>query len=76
MKGKLNIHYDDEGDVLELRIGDPTPCHMNDLGDGIFERIDKESGEIKGFTIISFKKRGEKLKAIDVLIPTDLEITV
>lgn len=71
-KEKTYISYDEEGDLLEIRMGKPTISYMEDLGNDIFQRIDEKTGKTKGFTIINFKKRSEK-KAIE--IPAILEVT-
>ncbi|MBI2672112.1 DUF2283 domain-containing protein [Candidatus Woesearchaeota archaeon] len=72
-KEKLYLHYDEEGDMLEIRVGKPTISFMRDIGRDIFERIDEKTGKIKGFTIFNFKKRTEK-KSISVTLPLKREI--
>ena len=56
MKSNFNIYYDEEGDLLELRVGKPTESYSEEISDGVFERRDEESEEIKGLTIFNFKK--------------------
>ena len=75
MKNNMIIHYDEEDDILEIRIGKPTESYFNDLGDDIFERIDKKNGKIKGLTILNFKKRTEKSKSINISLPLKIELT-
>ena len=72
MKKKLNIQYDDFGDMLEIRMGKPTIGYMKDLGNDIFERIDEKTGEIKGFLIMNFKKRSKDI----IEIPISLEVSI
>jgi len=72
MENKLVVHYDDEGDVLEIRMGEPTESYMKDLGDDIFERRDEETENLKGFTIFNFKKRSASLKDININLPSGL----
>lgn len=43
MSTELNLYYDEEGDFLELNIGDYTEGYFKNLGDGVFERIDKKN---------------------------------
>ena len=74
MKQKQHLHYDSEGDILEFRIGKATPAIMKNLGDNIFQRIEEKTGKTKGFTIISFKKRGEK--GIEFALSNELALTV
>lgn len=72
MKGKLNLYYDEEGDFLEINIGDYTDGYFKNLGMGIFERIDKKTKQITGIAIMGFKKRTKSLK--DVMIPVPVKI--
>ena len=44
MNQQLHLHYDEEGDLLEIRIGEPTPTSMKNLGNDLFERIEEKSG--------------------------------
>ena len=74
MKEQTHVHYDEEGDLLELRIGKPTESYMKDLGNDIFERIEEKTGKSKGFTILNFKKRSKQFKSLDLDIPLNLEI--
>lgn len=74
MKKNLNIYYDEEGDVLYLRIGKPTDCYHEDLGNDIFERRDEKTNEVKGFMILNFKKRVENQKRNAIKIPVDIVV--
>ena len=74
-KHTLNIHYDEKGDLLELRIGTATAAYYEDLGDDVFERRDEKTHEIKGFAIFNFTKRTKKLKDITVDLPVDVSLT-
>lgn len=53
----MNIYYDEEGDFLELTNGDILNCFFDNLGNGIFRIVEKDTGEIKGIAIHSFKAR-------------------
>lgn len=53
----MSIYYDEEGDYLEISKGDISNCYFDNLGNGIFRIVDKDTGEIKGISIHSFKKR-------------------
>lgn len=66
---KLHVHYDREGDLLEIRFGPPTVAYMRDLGDDIFERIDEKTGKVAGYTILNFRKRSSGKKQLDVSLP-------
>jgi len=73
-KDKMHVHYDKEGDVLEIRIGKPTVGYLKDLGEDVFEKIDQKTREINGFVIVNFKKRSGK-NSIDIPIPANLKIS-
>ncbi|MEK6963803.1 MAG: hypothetical protein AABX70_05210 [Nanoarchaeota archaeon] len=74
MKQKLHVHYDSEGDILEVIIGKPTPAIMKNLGDNIFQRVEEKTGKTKGFMIMSFKKREQK--DIEISLSNELALTV
>ena len=74
MKDKLSIHYDEEADFLELRIGKPTPSIYDDMGNDIFQRKDEKTGKIKGFAVFNFKKRS-KFKEISVPLPINISLS-
>ncbi|RJQ16892.1 DUF2283 domain-containing protein [Candidatus Woesearchaeota archaeon] len=64
MKNNLNLYYDEEGDFLEIHIGNYGKGTFKNLGNGIFERID-ENNNITGIAVMGFKKRingSKKLK--------------
>ena len=70
MKQKLYIHYDPEGDFLEVRFGKATPSYYEDRGDDVFERHDEKTKKIKGYAFFNVQKRKEKeLQDIEVIIP-------
>ncbi len=69
MKDKMNIYYDDEGDLLEIQIGEPTPSYYEEISDGVFERIDEKTNKVKGFAVFSFRKRITEKKDINVPLP-------
>ncbi|MHB2149855.1 DUF2283 domain-containing protein [Calditrichota bacterium LG25] len=62
-KKNLQWDYDAEADVLYISIGKPVKAESIDIGKGTIVRVDPESNEIVGFTIISPLKRTlEELK--------------
>ena len=75
MSEELHIYYDEEADFLEIDKGPFTSTHCRDLSEGVYERIDDSTGEIKGIGILSFKKRSQKNKEIGVKLPFKLAIT-
>ncbi|HLD15332.1 MAG TPA: DUF2283 domain-containing protein [Candidatus Nanoarchaeia archaeon] len=65
MKGKLKIYYDKEADFLEISIGDTKKGVFRNLGKGIFERVDKKTGDVLGLAIHSFSKKAN-LKSLEI----------
>ncbi|MEK6898439.1 MAG: hypothetical protein AABX28_03730 [Nanoarchaeota archaeon] len=53
----MNIYYDEEGDFLEITNGNISNCFFDNLGNGIFRIVDKNTNEIKGIVVHSFKTR-------------------
>lgn len=68
------IYYDDEGDFLEISIGEPTECIAEEIEPGIFLRIDKKTGEAKSIGILDFKKRSQ-LKNIEFKLPINFDLS-
>ena len=69
-KNKLTWNYDSESDVLYLTFGEPQSTEGVDINDGTIVRVNSQTGEICGITIInplkrtinSFKNRSLKKK--------------
>ena len=57
MKNKTRFYYDEQGDFLEISIGEPTECFAEEIEPGIFARIDKKTGEVKSISVLDFRKR-------------------
>ena len=75
MKGPMNVHYDEEGDFLEISIGKPTKCYAEEVKPGIFLRIDEKTKEVKSVGIISFKKRAKDIKDIKLKLPIEVNFS-
>jgi uncharacterized protein YuzE len=54
------IHYDAETDVLYISFGEPKPAEGLDIGDGTILRVDPETEEVVGLTILDFSRRTEE----------------
>ncbi|WP_204305173.1 DUF2283 domain-containing protein (plasmid) [Desulfurobacterium thermolithotrophum] len=54
------VHYDSEADVLYISFGESKPAEGLDVGDGTILRIDPETEEVVGLTILDFSKRTEE----------------
>ncbi len=75
MKSTMQIYYDEEGDFLEINMGDYTEGYFKDIGEGIAERLDEKTGKVTGIAILSFKKRTENFKDVKIDLPVKLEIS-
>lgn len=62
----LNYHYDREKDILYVTLGDSDSALCIEQGDGFLVRIDPESGEVVGFTVIDFSQRAAEWVATPV----------
>lgn len=51
------IAYDAEGDVLYVSLGEPRPAISREVGDDVLLRVDAETGEIVGMTILNLSTR-------------------
>jgi len=76
MKGPLRIHYDEEGDFLEMAVGKPSECYAEEVKPGIFVRIDEKTKEIKSIGILSFKKRANGIRDIKLDLPLEIDFSM
>ncbi len=61
MERELRLSFDKEGDVLDISLGEPKGAISKEIGDDILIRLDPETDEILGFTILNFEKRFEHI---------------
>ncbi|MEK6926688.1 MAG: hypothetical protein AABW50_05415 [Nanoarchaeota archaeon] len=71
----MNIYYDEEGDFLEITNGDISNCYFDNIGNGVFQIVNKETKEIKGIAVFNFKRRTENLEEIRLSLPFKFEIS-
>ena len=71
----MSIYYDEEGDFLEITNDDISNCSFDNLGDGIFKIVDKNTNEVKGIVIHSFKARTRNLSELKLSLPFKFEIS-
>jgi hypothetical protein len=77
MTQKMNIHWDAEGDHLEVRFGKSKPSYYEDVGNDIFERRDEETNKIIGYAFFNVLKRKKQFpQDIEVDLPTGVEAPV
>jgi len=74
MKNQMNLYYDEEGDFLEISIGNISNCYFDNLGDGIFKIIDKSNQKVMGVAIFNFKNRTKDLQDLKISLPFKLDI--
>jgi len=76
MEGKINFFFDEEGDVLDITIGQPRKAVAKELKNDIAVRCDPETGEIVGIVILNFLKRFKtKKKPEKIDLPLNISIT-
>ena len=76
MEGKINFFFDEEGDVLDITIGQPRKAVAKELKNDIAVRCDPETGEIVGIVILNFLKRFKtKKKQEKIDLPLNISIT-
>jgi uncharacterized protein YuzE len=56
MGKEIRMVYDDEGDILDVSIGEPQVAISKEVEDDFFLRVRPDSGEVVGFSIINFRK--------------------
>lgn len=64
----MRVHYDEEGDFLEISIGKPTKSTATEIKPGVFLRLDDKSHEIKSVGILGFKSKQD----MDVQLPINV----
>ncbi len=74
MENPLHLYYDEEADFLEITMGKFSNSYCRDIEEGVFERIDEDTGEVVGIGILSFKERLGKIKEINVKLPWKLAL--
>lgn len=74
-KKKMSIHYDPEGDYLEVRFGKPSPAFFENKGDDIFVRKDRKTNAVMGYAIFNVTKRTLEKHPKDIEVDLPLEIS-
>lgn len=74
MDKKTRLYYDEEGDFLEISIGEPTECYAEEVEPGVFVRIDNKTGEVKSISILDFVERTHS-KDIEFNIPIGFDLS-
>ncbi|MBI4685825.1 MAG: DUF2283 domain-containing protein [Nitrospirae bacterium] len=75
MGKEIRMSYDDEGDILDISIGDPKKAVSKEVEDDFFLRVNPASGEVVGFSILNFRKWFRDAKDIKTL-PIKAELAI
>ncbi len=75
MKGPMRLHYDEEGDFLEISTGEPSKSYAEEIEPGVFVRYDEKSNEVKSIGILGLKNRSRSLKDIILNLPIDVNFS-
>jgi uncharacterized protein YuzE len=54
---KIDLEYDEEGDVLYLSIGKPRKATGVDIGQGVIVRYDEKKKEVVGLTVLGVRSK-------------------
>ena len=65
----MNLHYDEEGDYLEIFIEGQSPTYGEEIGDDITLIKSEQTGEVVGISILNFKHRTKFLRHIQLQLP-------
>lgn len=63
----VKIFYDEKADVYYMSFGEPRPSICEEVEDGVLLRIDPETGEATGVTIVGFTR---KFAGVPLSVPT------
>lgn len=66
---ELTIRYDGGADVLYCSFGDPRPALSVEHANGVVVRVDPDTEDVVGITIIDFFKRFAEKPNESVLVP-------
>ncbi len=61
-KEDIRIHWDEQGDYLEINFKEPTKSYYEEVGDEILIRRDEKTGQVKGYSIFFATNREKKKK--------------
>ena len=75
MGKEIRMVYDEEGDILDVSLGEPEEAISKEVEDDFFLRVNPVSGEVVGFSILNFRKWFKNAKDIKTL-PIKAELAV
>ena len=62
MRENLRMAYDKQCDILDLSLGEPREAISKEIEDDLFIRVDPETNEIVGISILNFEKWFKNVK--------------
>lgn len=71
----MRVRYDEEADLLEISIGEPTQCYADEVEPGVFIRKDEETDEVKSVGILGFRQRSKNIQDIELMLPLKLSMS-
>ncbi|MCS6805813.1 MAG: DUF2283 domain-containing protein [Acidobacteriota bacterium] len=71
MEKKLTFSYYPPSDELNIHFGEPRPAISREIDDEIYLRLDPETREVVGLTVLHFRQRfaGAKSKPLSFALP-------
>jgi len=77
MGKRMRISYDKEGDILDVSLGEPGAAISKEIDDDFFVRLNPDTDEILGFSVINFEKWFEEIKEFkDLPLEGDLRLSL
>jgi len=73
MGKEMRMVYDEEGDILDVSLGEPEEAISKEVEDDFFLRVKPDSGEVVGFSILNFRKWFKDAKDIKIF-PVKVEL--
>ena len=67
MGKEIRMTYDEDGDILDISVGDPKEAISREVEDDFFLRVKPDTGEVVGFSILNFRKWFKDAKDIKIL---------
>ncbi|MBS3083780.1 DUF2283 domain-containing protein [Candidatus Pacearchaeota archaeon] len=74
MAGKMEMHYDEEADYLEIFVGEPRADYGEHISKDIVIFKYEDNGKLYGIGIFNFKKRASSLKDVLSNLPISIKI--
>jgi uncharacterized protein YuzE len=73
MEKVTQLFYDTEADVLYLSIGAPRPAVSQEVGNDVLLRVDTQTGEVVGLTVMNLSSRFASVQSPQSL-PVEMDL--